>query len=305
VPGAAPGWLLLGVALHLLNQVARGAGWFAVVRAACGEAATRAEGDRADPARRAEGAAGSAGAEPRRRDVVAAWIAGAGAGGIVSARGGDAVRVLLLARRTPGAGWARLTGTLVAEAAGDALLGAMLLAVAVWLGVGPALGVPAWALVAVAAVALAAARSRRLRRALAGVAGGCAILRSPRAYATTVLPWQALSRALRLGALACFLAAFGLPATPAAVLLVCFAQTGARLLPFAPAAVGAGAALVAAGLGPVTGAPVATGDVVAFYVGTGTVLTAIGTVLALAICLRTVHWRELVALARARRPARA
>jgi hypothetical protein len=137
------------------------------------------------------------------------------------------------------------------------------------------------------------------------VAGGCAILRTPRAYALHVLPWQALSRACRLGALACFLIAFGLPATPAAVLLVVFAQSGARVLPFAPAAVGAGAALVTAGLGPVTGEPVATGDVVAFYVGTGTVLTVIGTVLALAICLRTVRWRELMALVRLRRAARA
>ena len=78
VAGVAPGWLVLGVALHLANQVARGRGWYAVVRTACDE-----------------------GAAPRRRDVVAAWVAGAGAGGVVSARGGDAVRVLVLARRMP------------------------------------------------------------------------------------------------------------------------------------------------------------------------------------------------------------
>ncbi len=71
VAGVAPGWLILGVALHLANQVARGRGWYAVVCKASPE----------DEA-------------PRRRDVVAAWVAGAGAGGVVSARGGDAVRVL-------------------------------------------------------------------------------------------------------------------------------------------------------------------------------------------------------------------
>src|SRR4051794_6663225 len=95
VGGVTPGWLVLGVALHLLNQVARGRGWYAGGRAA------------------GEGAAG-----PRGRDTVAAWVAGAGAGGVVSARGGDAVRVLVLARRSPGTSRALLTGTLVAECAG-------------------------------------------------------------------------------------------------------------------------------------------------------------------------------------------
>src|SRR5215203_2527447 len=96
VAGVAAGWLVLGVALHLANQMARGRGWYAVVRTACGVDTT-----------------------PRRRDVLAAWVAGAGAGGVVSARGGDALRILLLARRMPGKGnGALLTGTLVDETAG-------------------------------------------------------------------------------------------------------------------------------------------------------------------------------------------
>ena len=84
--GASPGWLALGVALHVANQIARGRGWHAIVRTAAP----------ADPA-------------CARRDAMAAWVAGAGAGGMVSARGGDAVRVLLLpahaaAPRLPAAG---------------------------------------------------------------------------------------------------------------------------------------------------------------------------------------------------------
>ena len=94
------------------------------------------------------------------------------------------------------------------------------------------------------------------------------------------------SRACRLGALACFLAAFGIPATPAAVLLVAFAQGGSRMLPFAPASVGAGVALLAASFGPVTGSAVSAERLAAFYVGTSTLLTVVGTALALAICLR-------------------
>src|SRR3954453_3013828 len=113
VAGVAPGWLVLGVLLHLSNQVARGTGWHAVV---CGAHA----------------------GQPRRRDVIAAWVAGAGAGGVVSARGGDAVRVLVLARRLPGAGTrALLTGTLVAETVGETLLGFGLLGLALAIGVVP------------------------------------------------------------------------------------------------------------------------------------------------------------------------
>jgi hypothetical protein len=55
--GVSPGWLVLGVALHLANQVLRGRGWFVIVRLATpGEPSLRA------------------------RDAVAAWVAGAGAG---------------------------------------------------------------------------------------------------------------------------------------------------------------------------------------------------------------------------------
>src|SRR5919108_4914586 len=76
VAGAAPGWLVLGVVLHLVNQVARGRGWCALLRSASG-------------------------GEVRRRDAILAWVAGAGAGGVASAPGGDAVRLLPLRRRPP------------------------------------------------------------------------------------------------------------------------------------------------------------------------------------------------------------
>jgi Lysylphosphatidylglycerol synthase TM region len=286
---AAIGWLVLGVILHLANQVLRGRGWCALVHAASG----------------VDG--------PRRRDAIAAWVAGAGAGGLVSARGGDAVRVLLLRRRMPDAGCPMLAGTLVAEGAGECATGALLLAVALVVGVGPQLGASTATVVFVAAGLLVAAallvlarRSPRLRRIAAGVGRGCAPLRAPGAYARHVFPWQLASRACRLGALACFLAAFGIPATPAAVLLVAFAQGGSRMLPFAPAAVGAGVAMLAASFGPVTGSAVSAERLAAFYLGTSTLLTVVGTAIALAICLRdqtlaNAGRSAVVALAGARR----
>jgi uncharacterized membrane protein YbhN (UPF0104 family) len=274
VTGAALGWLVLGVVLHLANQVARGRGWCTLLRAASGE-------------------------DVRRRDAVAAWVAGAGAGGLASARAGDAVRVLLLRRRLTEAGCPLLAGTLVAESAGELAVGAALLAVAVLIGVGPEFGAPGllWLLPAVAGIALIAAvvaRTPRLRAVACGVGRGCAPLRQPGAYALGVLPWQVASRVCRLGALACFLVAFGVPATFAAVLLVTAAQSGGRLVPFAPASVGAGAAMLAAAFGPVTGVAVPAGQLAAFFVGTSVVLTVVGTALTLGICLATVRWRGLV-----------
>jgi hypothetical protein len=281
---------VLGVALHLANQILRGRGWFVIVRLA-------APGD----------------ASPRGRDAVAAWVAGAGAGGVASARGGDAVRMLLLSRTTPRCGCPLLAGTLVAEGAGELAVGAALLAVAVAVGAGPELGAPGAggpalaALAAVVVLAVAAARIPRLRRLFAGAGRGCAPLRRPGTYARAVLPWQLASRACRLAALGCFLAAFGLPVTLAAVLLVAFAQGSARVVPFAPASVGAGVAMLAATFASVTGTAVPVGELAAFFVGTSTVLTLTGAVLALAIGLHTIRWAGVAAALRAvrRRPVTA
>ncbi len=315
----APGWLALGVLLHLTNQVARGRGWWAILRPAAGY----------DPAL-------------RRRDAVAAWMAGAGAAGLTFARGGDAVRVLLLLRRVPRVPAAVLAGTLVAEGAGELAGGLMLVPAALALGAAP--GVPVKAVAAavgVAALALIVAGVRHRRgvvtpcveptadaaapvasapllapaepppavraevpapvpggwrakawsrvvAAAARLGCGCSAL-PPGAFARQVLPWQLVARLCRLAALGCFLAAFGLPVTPAAILLVVFAQGGGRLVPFAPASVGAGAAMLAAAFEPVTGTRVPAADVAAFFLGTSAVLTIAGTLVATAICLRAAQ----------------
>ena len=282
---ASPGWLALGIVLHLANQVARGRGWYAVMRSSLGD----------DPAL-------------RRRDACAVWIAGAAAGGVLSSRGGDVVRLFLMSRRVPRAGCPVVAGTLVAEGAGELAVGAALVAAAVTLGVGPQLGVPGPVTVVVAACAVALAawlvwRVPRLRRCAAGVGRGCASLREPRAYARRVLPWQLASRACRLAALGCLLAAFGLPATPVAVLLVVFAQTGGRVLPFGPASVGAGVALLAATFEPVTGTAVPAAQLALFFVGTSTVLTLAGALLTVALTLAMARGRESLDALRAARAA--
>jgi hypothetical protein len=120
------------------------------------------------------------------------------------------------------------------------------------------------------------------------VARGAAALRSPGRYARCVLPWQLASRAARAAAIGCFLVAFGLPATATAILLVMLAQGGGRVVPLAPASVGAGAAILTASFGSITGAAVDPARLVAFFVGTSAVLTVVGIVLAFVICARAV-----------------
>lgn len=324
VAGVSPGWLALGVILHLGNQVVRGRGWYAIVRAASTGTerpgpTTPASGIRSATASRSAAASGTP-SQLRARDAIAAWVAGAGAGGVLSARGGDAVRVLLLSRRTRGTGCPVLAGTLVAEGVGEAALGIVLLLLAIAVGAGPALSAPGWdalpwmtgAAALLAGAGIVTWRWPPLRAIVTGVGRGCVALRAPREYARSVLPWQAASRLLRAVALACFLVAFGLPATPAAIILVMLAQAGGRLVPLAPVSAGASAAVLAASYGPLTGASVSAGQVAAFLVGTSAVLTAVGAVLAVAIALRATDlrglaaWRRLGALQRtARGTARA
>jgi hypothetical protein len=298
VASARPGWLALGVALHLGNQVARGRGWWAIVHAATA----------GDP-------------RLRRRDAIAAWIAGAGAGGVVTARVGDALRVALLGRRLPDTGGSVVAGSLVAEAAGELAGGVLLLALALALGIhsplvvtGPVLwcGVAAVAVIGALVVLVlrrlpAAPARSRAGRVLAGVRHGCAPLGEPRTYLRRVAPWQFASRACRLVSTGCLLAAFHLPATPAAVLLVVFAQGSGRLVPFSPVAVGAGVAVLTATFGPVTGSAASAAQLGAFVIGTSTVLTTIGVLIAAAVTLRAADWRTLpTAIRRLRRaPAQA
>ena len=275
---AAFGWLALGVFLHLANQVARGRGWCAAIRLA-------RPGDEC----------------PRRRDVIAAWVAGAGMGGVLSARGGDAVRLVLLRQRLPEERYPVLAGTLVAEAAGDTIVGLALLAavLASGLDAGLTLGVSslAWivplVLAAVAASFVIGSRSRSFRRFTAGLGRGCSSLKEPGAYAATVMPWQLLSRLLRAGSLASFLVAFGLPATPAAVALVMLAQGGGRLLPLAPASAAATVAALAAGFPGATGVHVGVPTVAAFVLGMSTVLTVVGIALAAAVAIALLGGPEV------------
>lgn len=270
----APGWLTAALALHVLNQVARACGWWALVR-------------RTVPA----GAL-------RRQDVLAAWVAGSGAGGVASARGADAVRLLLVSTRTRDAPWGRLAGTLVVESAGETVLAVATVAAAVALG---AWSLPAWSpadglVFAGAAAILAGAvwsvrRRPRAQRLARDVRAGVAATGSCAGYARAVLPWQLASRGLRAGALVCALQAFALPVLAGAVVLLLVAEGGGRLVPFAPAGAATTAAILVAGAPGATGGVVAGSALAACFLAFAAARTLLGIALSAVLVVRFVPVR--------------
>jgi uncharacterized membrane protein YbhN (UPF0104 family) len=266
-----PLWLVAGVVLHLSSQLARGRGWHSVVCAAHPE-----------------------GGHPRRRDVLLTWVAGAGASGVLSARGGDALRILLLRRRMTTT-CPTLVGTLAAETVCETTLGFLLTVWALSAGLVPGLhrpGLGVAVLIAAGLVALLlvlraiARRVPALRRAGAEARRGLGLLGSPATYVRRVGVWGMLSRALRLGALLCMLAAFSLPATLTAALVVMVAHSSGRVLPFGPAGAGASLGLLIAAFPAVTHTNVGAGELTAFYLGSTGALTAVGIVLSGLILVR-------------------
>jgi len=278
--------LALGVVLHLAGQVLRGVAWHGALA----------------PLH-------PPGAPPlRRRTAIAGWVAGAGLSGVLSARGGDAVRVALARRALPGVPIAALVGAIVVEGAFETATGIALGAWAAGAGIDGG-GGPGWVTFAViGAVSTAFSLHPRLRAWVAArlteARRGVALLGDPRRYARIVLPWNVASRILRFGSMACFLAAFSLPTTLAAVAFLVTAQGSGRVVPAPGAAAGVSGALLVVGFTPVTGQAADTAALTAMAIGVPALLTAVGVTLSVALILALLGtpsprraWREL------RRPA--
>jgi hypothetical protein len=274
--------MVAGVVLHLCSQLARGRGWYSVICAA-----------HPDEVR------------PRRRDVMVTWIAGAGASGVLSARGGDALRILLMKRHMTTT-CPKLIGTLAAETVAETVLGALLTVWALSAGLVPGLHRPGLATAAligaglifvVLAVRRAARRFPAVGRACTDARAGLAVLGSPAYYARRVASWNVLSRVLRLASLAAFLAAFGLAVSITAALVVMIAHSSGRLLPFSPASAATSLGLLVAAFPAVTHTTASASQLTAFYLGSTGLLTVVGIA-----CSGLVLVREL-GLAGARRVA--
>jgi hypothetical protein len=288
-------WLLgLGVLLYLAAQTVRPRGWHTILRASYPEAT-----------------------ELSARDVTRAYLAGAGVNAIVPARGGDVLKLALVRRRIPGARYSTLAATFIPETLFETAFGTALVAWAIAMGFLPvpttsgelpaldASLVMRHPIATAVVVAVLAVVGRRLVRALHGaLRDGTAILRRPRQFVCGVASWQALARLIRLGSFAAFMAAFGLPVTPATVVLVMAAQGGGRILPLGPASAGLRLAMLSYGFVEVTGHPVDIAAITAFTFGVGAVMALSGLLVASVILVQefgTLSPRRALAAARAER----
>jgi hypothetical protein len=245
----------------------------------------------------------------RWRDVLIAHLGGAGFNGIVPARGGDAVKLALLKRRTPEARFGLLLGSLGPPAAVEALLTAFLLVWALSSGV-LATPSPGQIPLPLVGAALAAAAgllwllARRAPRLLSDVRHGMHALRRPRLLATGIAPWLVAGRLMRLGAIACFITAVGLPVTLTGVLLVMAVQGGVGSGGPASSALRIG--VLSAALPAALGVPSVSLETATALIGAqlAVSLTNLGISLAvLGATLRTLSPRRLLAYAREAAPA--
>jgi hypothetical protein len=279
VADARAGWLLAAVGLHVAGQLSRGFAWGGVLRAAWRDVSPR--------------------------QACAWYVCGAGLTGVLSARGGDVVRMGLAKRELPGATWPALAGTLAVEGSFELVSGVALGLVALGVGVGglhlPSLWMIGALLAAVTAAALLALRSPRLRRVTSEFGRGMGALRKPRHFACRVLPWQVAARLLRLASLGCFLYAFGLPAAPVVVIAATVVQGSGRWLPIPGAGTAAAAGALLANLPVAAGHPVDAGAVGALAIAQPAVLTLLGVTVSLALLTALLGVRTPRALVRAAR----
>src|SRR5215204_6533881 len=208
---AAVKWSALGIALvlHVLKLFFRAIAWRTILAAAYPEG------------------------RPKLRSVLGAYLAGVGINSIAPARGGDLVKLYLIKHRIDGASYATLAPTLVVETIFDFFVAGALMVWAAAIGVLPAREVYArrpsvewkWfvehqrftlailAGLAMLGVAAFVWARRRVREFRAHVAQGFVILKDPPRFLRGVILPQAVSWALRIGALYYFLKAFGVHAS--------------------------------------------------------------------------------------------
>lgn len=248
----------------------------------------------------------------REREIGAAFLIGTGLNGILPAKGGDAIKIVLAKRSVRGSSYPAIVSSFVVLAPFDSAAGLVVLLYAITQGLLPRLpeipDLPAfeisfWAenpdalllaltVAGIALIALFVFLARRIEGFWARVRQGVAIMREPTRYLREVVAWQAAGWILRFVSFYLFLDAFGIGGSVEKVLLVMSVQAIAGALPFTPGGVGAQQALLVATLeGPRRAA------VLAYSVGQQAAVTVWSVAIAIASLLlvfRTRDWRGLM-----------
>ena len=279
ISGGAVGWLLPALCIHITAQVCRSFGWYHALDASWPGVS--------------------------RRRAAAWYVAGAGLSGLLSGRGGDAVRLALAKRELPDASWPALVGTAVVEVTAQGVASLAIALVAIGIGVHalpvPALPLVAAGLAAVLVIVLVGARARSVRRLFGEFVRGFAAVRHPRRYASRILGWELAAKLLRLGAVACFLQAFALPVTLPVIVTVALLYGSGNVLPIpgAGTAASAGALLVAVPIA--AGHPVDSGAVEALVIAQPVLLSVTGIAASFGLLAGLLGVRSPAALLEARR----
>ncbi len=242
--------------------------------------------------------------------VFGAYVAGVGVNSIAPARGGDAVKLLLVKHRLEGATYPTLAATLVVETLFDFVVAGVFFVWALTLGALPGVhaNVPGidwnWAanhpqlaaafagLATFFGGALVILLRPRVRNFRARVAQGFAVLHPFSRYALHVASWQALSWVFRLVSVFFFLRAFGLPGTAHNTLLSQVVQSLSTLLPFTPGGAGTEQGLLVY----VFHGTLSAAALLSFSVGQKIAITIVNVALgaaALIVMVRTLRWRRL------------
>ncbi len=251
--------------------------------------------------------------EVRWRSIFGAYVAGAGVNAVVPVRGGDLLKLFLVRRRVKGATYATLGATLLVEMLVDAVLSATLIVWALETHVLPGVHVlhrlpsvdwfwlfqhPRSALLVTGAVLVlgfaagfwAAARIAAFRLR---VAQGFSVLRTPGRYVRGVVAWQLLDWALRLATIYFFLRGFHVHADLRNTLRVQVTSSLSTIVPLTPAGIGTEQALIVY----VLHGQASRSTLLSLSVGMKTIVSAANVTLglaAIALMLRTLHWRRAV-----------
>jgi uncharacterized membrane protein YbhN (UPF0104 family) len=214
----------------------------------------------------------------RRRGVMGAFLVGSGLNGILPARGGDAIKIVLAKRSVRGSSYPAVISSFSVLAPFDSGIGLLVLMYALTRGLLPAAPrlpeLPAfeisfWAahpqlllltitLAGIGLVILVSYIARRIETFWDNLKRGIVILRDPPRYLREVLSWQLAAWILRFASFWLFLDAFRIGGSFDNVLLVMCVQAITGALPFTPGGAGAQQALLVVALkGPTYAAVVA------------------------------------------------
>jgi len=182
--------------------------------------------------------------------IAGAYAAGVAVNSFAPARGGDLAKIALARTQIRGSSVPTIVTSMGVVTLFDAVLGALVVCALLGFGLLPALpglpdipavpalvvqhpavAVPALALAVVASLLVARRFHDRLWTLWSNVRSGASILRTPRRYASDVVPYQLSAWVSRIGAAYFLLAAFGLPATVSTAAIVVMAGGLATLVP--------------------------------------------------------------------------